>query len=306
MDKKIFANTEEIKKLRASKGLSQKDLAEELDFNYSWYNQAENAATPISEKRAREISNFLESSFEQLFSTKRENETTRALTQRARQLSSDAEVCEFIKLKDFESVVSNAISMLKRAKSFWYGSGVTASWIKRNGVGDEFKGKIETALSDDVDFRILLNNSIEVLLAENTSSRLLYSAIENNDLKKLKKLQKKAEEKLVEYIDAYLTKVDGKKKELLKHFKVFPHGDIRTFISDSNEVNGDKVEELMMVIDHPPIGGGHQRRWYTGLVIRDNEIAKDFKYRFDSIWDFSADPTDILEGVENSKDTIEE
>lgn len=292
MSQKIYAR-ENLKEVRSSAGYAQKELAEELGFNYSWYNRVENSSVSISKERAEDISNKLEVDFEEIFRIGGKSEgQTNSLAQ-AKKISPDAEVFETIKLKDFEAVVSQALSMLENAESFWYGSGVTASWIDREGVRKEFSEAIKGAREiQNFNFKILLNSSPEVLLAQEASKYIYGEG--NNDYKdndKQSLLPNKAKEKLKYFLELY---VDKHGKEILKDFKIFPHGDIRTFIADSYDSGGSNTEELMLVTDHPPIGGGKQRRWYSGRVIRDPETVRDYKYRFESLWDFSAYTYDIV------------
>lgn len=283
---KVYAKKEKLEYLRAKEGYNQKEFAEDrLGVSLQWYNQIEREVKPISPGKAKEICDKLDRKFDQLFKLEEggvqappKEPTDKGAT------GSESSLITVASVENWGPTVEKVLAMLDSARKVFWAGGILTSWISREGVGKRYRKKLKEALKREVDVRILINKSPEVLLPVSTGDS--WSQAEEKE--RSPENRRKAADKLVDLLESYrqVTEDGG---QILKSIRWFPHGDIRVCIADQPEAEDPEYELLMAAGE---LGGGDQpRSSYHGLVINHKPLVEEHKTRFRRLWEKGRTPS---------------
>lgn len=331
MKNKIYAKSDALAEIREKRGLNQKEFAEMLGVNYQWYNQVERETKALSLERANSFLEKLDGiEFEDIF--RRNGELTSLPLSgdhleelegiaRNKNTTPDQVAKELLKahledrssvgypsssqiLPDWGAVTKKALQMLEGTTGKWWASGILASWIKRPELGKEFKDRLVKALNEGRDIRILINSAPEVLVP--TETQIGGEKSEEEGADKPSEVEGKAKSKVRSILNAYYDRLgpdpeedkNGEgivdKDKIKKMIRWFPHGDIRTFLSEEDGEAGSQYQ-LILAVATPDLAGGDQPRSYTGIYLKEEALVREYKKRFETLWEYAKEIPDEAE-----------
>lgn len=331
MKNKIYAKRDALAEIRKQRGLNQKEFAERLGVNYQWYNQVERETKALSLKRANSLLEQLDGiEFEDIFRRNSEltslplsedhleelervarNKNTTP-NQVAKELleahledrSSVGYPFSSQMLPDWDAVTKKALHMLEGTTGKWWATGILASWIKRPELGKAFKDRLAKALKEGRDIRILINSAPEVLVP--TETQIGGENSGKQGAAKPSEIEGKAKSKVRSIMKAYYDKLEPDpegnkngedivdKDKIRKMIRWFPHGDIRTFLTEE-EGEADPQYQLILAVATPDLAGGDQPRSYTGIYLKEVALIREYKKRFETLWEYAKEVPDEVE-----------